>query len=202
MASVPQLVVGLGNPGRRHAGTRHNAGFWFVDRLAAQGGGRFAAESRFHGEVARIDADRGGCWLLKPSTFMNDSGRSVQSFISYYNIAPADVLVVHDEVDFPAGVARLKRGGGHGGHNGLRDLVACIGPEFLRLRIGVGHPGNKDEVVSFVLNRPTAAEQEQIDGAIGRALGIMPQLLAGEFERAVQALHTTVEAQDGGDAAD
>jgi PTH1 family peptidyl-tRNA hydrolase len=189
VAAVVQLVVGLGNPGPRYAETRHNAGFWFVDRLAVQLGGRFAAETRFHGEVARVDSGRGGCWILKPETFMNDSGRAVQRFIAYYDIPVDAVLIAHDEVDFPAGVARLKRGGGHGGHNGLRDVVACVGPDFLRLRLGVGHPGDKDKVESYVLSRPGAEERDLIDAAIGRALEVVPRVLAGEFEKAMTELH-------------
>jgi len=184
---VPQLVVGLGNPGPRYAETRHNAGFWFADRLAGRLGGRFALESRFHGEIARTD---GGCWIMRPATFMNDSGRAVQRFIAYYNIPVEHVLVVHDEVDFPAGVARLKQGGGHGGHNGLRDVIACTGPDFMRLRLGVGHPGNKDEVVPYVLSRPTAGDRALIDQAIDRSLEVMPLVLAGDFAKAMQALHT------------
>jgi len=197
VASTPQLVVGLGNPGPRYTETRHNAGFWFVDRLAAQFGGRFAAETRFHGDVARVDAGRGGCWVLKPTTFMNDSGRAVQSFLAYYNIPVEAALIVHDEVDFRAGTARLKQGGGHGGHNGLRDVIACVGAEFMRLRLGVGHPGNKDEVVTYVLNRPAAAERSLIDQSIDRALDVMPQVFAGEFAKAMQALHTGDAAEAG-----
>jgi PTH1 family peptidyl-tRNA hydrolase len=189
VAAVVQLVVGLGNPGPRYAETRHNAGFWFADRLAAQLGGRFAAETRLHGEVARVDSGQGDCWILKPGTFMNDSGRAVQRFIAYYDIPVESVLIAHDEVDFPAGVARLKRGGGHGGHNGLRDVVACVGPEFLRLRLGVGHPGDKDEVEGYVLSRPGAEERGLIDAAIGRALEVVPRVLAGEFEKAMMELH-------------
>ncbi|HEY7841159.1 MAG TPA: aminoacyl-tRNA hydrolase [Gammaproteobacteria bacterium] len=205
MASAPQLVVGLGNPGARYAETRHNAGFWFVDRLAARLDGRFATETRFHGEIARVAAGRAeGCWVLKPATFMNDSGRAVQRFIAYYDIPVQHVLIVHDEVDFPAGVARLKQGGGHGGHNGLRDVIACTGPDFMRLRLGVGHPGNKDEVVPYVLSRPTAGDRALIDQAIERSLDVMPLVLAGDFAKAMTALHTDAgsvpEDEEDGDA--
>lgn len=185
---APQLIVGLGNPGQRYTETRHNAGFWFVDRLAAQFGARFAAEARFHAEVARLSAS--GCWILKPVTFMNDSGRAVQRFAAYYDLPVESVLVVHDEVDFPAGVVRLKRGGGHGGHNGLRDVVTCIGSDFLRLRLGVGHPGNRDDVVPYVLSRPGAGERAQIEAAMERALEVMPLVLEGNLERAMTQLHT------------
>jgi PTH1 family peptidyl-tRNA hydrolase len=200
VARTLQLVVGLGNPGPRYTDTRHNAGFWFADKLAARLGGRFALESRFHGEVARIATGQsGGCWILKPATFMNDSGRAVQRFLAYYDIPVDATLVVHDEVDFPAGVARLKRGGGHGGHNGLRDVVACVGPEFLRLRLGVGHPGDKGEVVPYVLNRPTAEDRALIDQAIDRSLEVMPLVLEGNPEKAMTQLHTGGIAQSGED---
>jgi PTH1 family peptidyl-tRNA hydrolase len=135
---------------------------------------------------------------------MNDSGRAVQRFIAYYNIPVQHVLIVHDEVDFPAGVARLKQGGGHGGHNGLRDVIACTGPDFMRLRLGVGHPGNKDEVVPYVLSRPTSGDRALIDQAIERSLDVMPLVLAGDFAKAMTALHTDAgsvpEDEEDGDA--
>lgn len=192
-----QLVIGLGNPGPRYAETRHNAGFWFVDRLAGIHSARYSTESKFQGEVARLRGAGLDCWLLKPGTFMNDSGSPVQSFMHYYNVPPEQTLIVHDEVDFAPGTARLKRGGGHGGHNGLRDIIERTGSsEFQRLRFGVGHPGgDRDAVVSYVLNRPSAAERELIDTAIGRALEVMPLVLAGELEKAMTELHSSEKLQ-------
>ncbi|MBI2993895.1 MAG: aminoacyl-tRNA hydrolase [Gammaproteobacteria bacterium] len=185
-----QLVIGLGNPGPRYAETRHNAGFWFIERLAAIQAVNFSRESKFQGEVARLRGAGFDCWLLKPGTFMNDSGGPVQSFMQYYNVPPEQALIAHDEVDFAPGTARLKRAGGHGGHNGLRDIIERAGSsEFQRLRLGVGHPGDRDAVVSYVLNRPTSAERELIDAAIGRALEVMPLVLAGELEKAMTELH-------------
>jgi PTH1 family peptidyl-tRNA hydrolase len=190
VASALQLVVGLGNPGSKYAETRHNAGFWFVDRWAAAHGARFSRESRFEAEAARLDGLPGSCWALKPLTYMNDSGRAVARFMNYYGIAAGSLLVVHDEVDFPPGVVRLKRGGGHGGHNGVADIISAVGPEFLRIRIGVGKAPSRDRGIDHVLTRPSAAERNLIDEAMTRALDVMPLLLAGEVQKAMTALHT------------
>lgn len=188
MAAALQLVVGLGNPGRKYAETRHNAGFRFVDRLADSARREFRAESRFHGQVALLDS---GVRVLKPSTYMNESGRAVRAALDYFGTPVEELLVVYDEIDLPPGTIRLKHGGGHGGHNGLRDIVECLGQGgFTRLRIGVGHPGHKDLVISYVLNRADAGEQAQIDDAIGRGLDVMPLLLAGELQKATQQLHS------------
>lgn len=191
-----RLIAGLGNPGPDYSATRHNAGFWFVDRLAAERQIRFAPEKRFFGELARLSAPGVDCRLFKPAVFMNESGRALQAVAAYFEIAGEEMLIIHDEIDLEAGTIRLKRGGGHGGHNGLRDISEKLGGgDYLRLRIGVGHPGDKSRVTPHVLSRPAAAETALIDGAIERGLAIMPLLFASELERAMTRLHT-VDAPD------
>jgi len=188
-----RLIVGLGNVGAKYARTRHNAGFWFVDEIAAKARVSFANESKFHGDVARLRDARHELWLLKPTTFMNHSGRSVVALALYYKILPTQMLVVHDEVDLPPGVVKLKRGGGTAGHNGLKDIQAKLTtPDFWRLRIGVGHPRTLElaqEVADFVLHPPNREHAQAIDDAIGRALDVVPQLVEAEFERAMMQLH-------------
>lgn len=184
-------IVGLGNPGAKYTETRHNAGFWFVDELAATCGAHFTADRKFHGEVARITINGNELWLLKPETFMNRSGIAVQSLLSFYKFTPENLLVVHDEIDLEPGVARLKSGGGHGGHNGLRDIVAHLGTkDFQRLRIGVGHPGNKEQVADYVLHRASQDDRQHIDAAIAASLQAMPVLAKGAWEQAMQQLHS------------
>ena len=186
-----RLIAGLGNPGPDYSATRHNAGFWFVDRLAAERQIRFAPEKRFFGELARLSASGVDCRLFKPAVFMNESGRALQAVAAYFEIASEEMLIIHDEIDLEAGTIRLKKGGGHGGHNGLRDISEKLGGgDYLRLRIGVGHPGDKSRVTPHVLSRPAAAETELIDGAVERGMAIMPLLFAGELERAMTRLHT------------
>lgn len=186
-----KLIVGLGNPGSEYTKTRHNAGFWFVERLSSEYGGQFSAESRFHGEAARIHRTSIDCRLLKPRTFMNESGRAVQAMLKYFDIEANEMLVAHDEIDLKAGDVRLKKGGGHGGHNGLRDIIACIGEKnFLRLRIGVGHPGRKDSVTPHVLGRAGSEEQKLIDESLDRAIQVMPMLFDGQLDKAMQQLHS------------
>lgn len=185
-----RLIVGLGNPGPRYAETRHNAGFWFVDALTRRHGASFRKEGRFDGEAARLSLPEGDCWLLKPLSFMNKSGLPVRKCADFYRIAPEEILVVHDELDLEPGTARLKQGGGHGGHNGLRDLHRHLGgPGYARLRLGVGHPGHRDEVVPFVLDRPRRAEADAIETAIDTALDQVPALVAGRWDEAVRNLH-------------
>lgn len=185
------LVVGLGNPGDRYAQTRHNAGFWFVDELAQRHGGSFRADKKFHGELARISVAGRDCLLLKPMLFMNRSGLSVASVANFYRLVPAAVMIAHDEIDLPPGTLRIKQGGGHGGHNGLRDIIPALNsPDFWRLRIGVGHPGHRDQVVNYVLARAGAAEQRLLDEAINDAVDAFPLLLAGEIGKAQQTLHS------------
>lgn len=189
--SAVQLIVGLGNPGVEYEQTRHNAGFWFIDALARAHQCSLRGEARFHAEVGRCTLHGHDCRLQKPSTFMNRSGQAVSALAKFLRILPTDILVVHDELDLPPGTARLKKGGGHGGHNGLRDLIAHLGTQdFMRLRIGVGHPGNRDEVVDYVLHRPSREDRESIDAAMQRALEVMPLAVAGEFERAMHKLHS------------
>lgn len=186
-----QCVVGLGNPGPGYAATRHNVGFWFADRLAAHcGGAAFLRASRFQGGLAQVDCG-GRFWLLKPETFMNRSGQAVTALLRYYRLPPEQLLVVHDDLDLPPGTARLKRGGGHGGHNGLRDIMAHLGSgEFLRLRIGIGHPGDASQVVDYVLSRASQEDKTLIEGAIDEAIKVFPKVLEGDLEKAMNALHS------------
>lgn len=189
--SAVQLIVGLGNPGAEYEQTRHNAGFWFVDALAHAHQCDVRKEARFHAEVGRCTVHGHDCRLQKPTTFMNRSGQAVSALANFLRIPPSDILVVHDELDLSPGTARLKKGGGHGGHNGLRDLIAHLGTqEFMRLRLGVGHPGDRNQVVDYVLHRPSREDREQIDAAMQRALDVMPLAIAGEFERAMHKLHS------------
>ncbi len=187
-AAAPRLIVGLGNPGSQYSETRHNAGFWFCERLADKLGARFSHESRFHGLVA--NAREAGVWLLMPQTFMNRSGQAVGALARFYRIAPAEILVVHDELDIPPGQLRLKFGGGLGGHNGLKDSSAHLGTnDYWRLRIGIGHPGDRNEVVNYVLKPARREEQELIDEAIERALATWPKIAAGDWNSATQRLN-------------
>jgi PTH1 family peptidyl-tRNA hydrolase len=191
MGASIRLLVGLGNPGREHDATRHNAGYWFTDALAARLGVAFATEGRFHGQVAR----GGDLRLLKPSTYMNLSGRAVAALANFFAIAPAEILVVHDELDLLPGEAKMKFGGGNAGHNGLRDIDAQLGTaEFWRLRLGIGHPRDsaipQQDVADYVLCPPTAADRTRIRSAIDRGLDAWPAIAAGDFERAMLTLHT------------
>lgn len=185
-----RLIVGLGNPGKEYADTRHNAGFWFVDEIARKANAVLRAENRFHALVARADLSRHDVWLIEPQTYMNVSGQAVGALASYYRIAPEEMLVVHDELDLPPGTARLKKGGGAGGHNGLKDIIARLGPEFWRLRLGIGHPGNRDDVADFVLRRPPQAEDALIREAIEKSLKVMSLVVKGDLETAMHRLHT------------
>ena len=185
-----RLIVGLGNPGADYHSTRHNAGFWFVDELALKHNTVLRNESRFHGLVGKFHAHGKDIHLLEPSTFMNRSGQSVAAFSKYFKIAPEQILVAHDELDLEPGDIRLKKSGGHGGHNGLRDIINHIGKDFLRLRIGIGHPGDRRQVVNYVLKAPSRSDLANIEQASQRALTIMPELLQGRFDKALQQLHT------------
>ncbi|MCC7310670.1 MAG: aminoacyl-tRNA hydrolase [Sulfuritalea sp.] len=191
MQAAPRLIVGLGNPGSDYAETRHNAGFWFCERLAHELGASFARESRYHGHVAKARVGGQDIWLLMPQTFMNRSGQAVQALAHFYRIEPAAMLVVHDELDIPPGQMRLKFGGGLGGHNGLKDITAHLGTQdYWRLRIGIGHPGDRDEVVDYVLKPPRREEREEIDAALERALLVWPTLARGEFNAATQKINS------------
>ncbi|MCY4153918.1 MAG: aminoacyl-tRNA hydrolase [Gammaproteobacteria bacterium] len=191
MRAELKLIAGLGNPGTDYTATRHNAGFWFVDRLAAAHQVRFAAEKKFFGELARINTPAVDCLLLKPTTFMNNSGRALHAVADYYRIELPRILVVHDEIDLDAGVIRLKKSGGHGGHKGLIDISEKLGGRnYLRLRIGVSHPGDKSRVLAHVLGRPAREDATQIEQALQSGLEIMPLLFAGELEKAMHRLHS------------
>lgn len=186
------LIAGLGNPGREYESTHHNAGFWFVDALAAAQGAVFKPEKKFHGDVARFTHDGEPVWLLKPDTFMNLSGQAVAALARFYKIATENILVVHDELDLPLGVMRLKQDGGHGGHNGLRDIICSLGGNnFLRLRIGIGHPGDKDKVTGHVLKKSSLSDRKQIEAGIDEAMAVLPKVLEGDLQSAMNELHTT-----------
>ncbi len=184
------MIVGLGNPGPKYDQTRHNAGFWFVDELARRAGASFKPESKFSGETCKLNLAGRNVWLLKPSTFMNRSGLSVRQLASFYKIPLSSILVAHDELDLPPGAAKFKLAGGHGGHNGLRDIFSHLGKDFWRLRLGVGHPGSKDQVVDYVLNRPGRDDEAAILAAIDAAADETPLLAEGEFEKAMHRLHS------------
>ena len=186
-----RLIIGLGNPGSDYAETRHNAGFWFCERLAHELGASFARESRYHGHVARARVVGQDLWLLMPQTFMNRSGQAVQALAHFYRIEPAEMLVVHDELDIAPGQMRLKFGGGLGGHNGLKDITAHLGTQdYWRLRVGIGHPGDRNEVINYVLKPPRREEREEIDAALDHALLAWPTLAKAEFNAATQKINT------------
>jgi len=186
-----KLIVGLGNPGREYEATRHNAGFWWVEEFARRLGAVFRAENKFHGLAARAGLHGHDVYLLMPQTFMNVSGRSVGAMAQFYKIEPAQILVVHDELDLPPGSAKLKLGGGHGGHNGLKDIIAHLGSrDFWRLRIGVGHPGERSEVSNYVLNAARKDEQVLIDEAMMRAQEVASMIVEGKLEAAMLKLHS------------
>jgi PTH1 family peptidyl-tRNA hydrolase len=186
-----KVIVGLGNPGSKYTETRHNAGFWFIEEVARKYSAAFRPDKKFHGEVAKISLEGKEIWLLKPDTFMNRSGLAVQSLLSFYRLTADQLLVAHDEIDLPPGTAKLKTGGGHGGHNGLRDIISQLGTkDFHRLRIGVGHPGNKDQVVDYVLHNASRDDRILIDRDIDDAVAVMPDLASGAFEQAMHKLHS------------
>ena len=187
----PRLIVGLGNPGAEYSQTRHNAGFWFVDALALEQGATWSAQGKLFGSTAQLTIDGEKIILFKPSTFMNESGKAVRAALQFYKIEPAEMLVAHDELDIACGRIKFKLGGGNGGHNGLKDMQARLGtPNFYRLRLGIDHPGDKNLVVGYVLNKPSAQERQQIDEAISKSLQSMPIIMAGEFEEAMRTLHS------------
>jgi PTH1 family peptidyl-tRNA hydrolase len=188
-----RLIVGLGNPGDKYARTRHNAGFWLLDRIAADRGATLRPETRFHGDAGRFAAGGRDVHLLRPGTFMNRSGQSVAALCRYFRISPEQILVLHDELDLAPGDNRLKLGGGHGGHNGLRDIINQIGRDFLRLRIGIGHPGDRNRVVNYVLKPPSREELAAIEEANERSLNLLPLLLDGRLDPAMQQLHSKPE---------
>jgi peptidyl-tRNA hydrolase, PTH1 family len=184
-----KLIVGLGNPGPEHLLTRHNAGFWFVDALARKYDGRFRSHTKFHGDVCKIQVAGVELTLLKPMTYMNRSGLAIRAVTDYMKLAPAETLVAHDELDLPVGEVRFKLGGGHGGHNGLRDTITHIGPDFWRLRLGIGHPGDKSQVIDYVLQRSSRDDEDKILNAVGESLNALPIFLEHGSERAMNGLH-------------
>ncbi len=185
-----RLLVGLGNPGPEYAGTRHNAGFWFIDEVARKLGATLQPERGYFGLVARVNRPSGPVWLLEPMTFMNLSGKSVAALARFFKIAPDEILVAHDELDVLPGQAKMKFGGSHAGHNGLRDIHAQLGSaDHWRLRLGIGHPGVKAQVVDYVLRKPPAAEREAIEQAMARSLGALDAWLAGDMDAALQTVH-------------
>lgn len=187
------LIAGLGNPGAEYADTRHNAGFRFLDAVAARAGARLKREERFSAEAGRATVDGREVWLLRPMTFMNRSGDAVGRFARYYRIAPSGILVAYDELDLPPGTIRLKQGGGTAGHNGVHDVSVKLGsPEFLRLRIGIGRPPQPGQGAAYVLRRAPAEEQALIDDAIARAVSVLPDIVAGQYQKAMNALHAQV----------
>jgi len=192
MGTPLELIVGLGNPGAEHLRTRHNAGFWFVDLLARGHGGEYRLENRFHGEMADITIGTHRIRILKPMTYMNDSGRAVAAITAFYKTPLEQVLVAYDELDLAPGRAQLKFDGGHGGHNGMRNVTECVGKAFWRLRVGIGHPGpgRKDQVVNYVLQRPSSQDQDAILDAIAASAEALPIFLDQSAERAKTRLHS------------
>lgn len=191
MTAELKAIVGLGNPGEKYAKTRHNAGFWLIERLAAQSGVVLKQQSRMHGLYGQASLSGQAVHLLMPLTFMNVSGRAVRALLDFYKLQPEQILLVHDELDLPAGTARLKRGGGAGGHNGLKDTIACIGPEFARLRVGIGHPGDRAQVLNYVLSAPGKIEAGLIDQAIDNSARAAEDWLDRGWDFAVNRLHSS-----------
>ena len=192
MTKLIKLIVGLGNPGNQYQHTRHNAGFWFIDELARTYNGQFSPEKKYAGETCAIHVNGHDIKLLKPTTFMNNSGQGVATYANFFKLPAENILVAHDELDFPAGKVRLKTGGGHGGHNGLRDIIARLGnKQFTRLRIGIDHPGDSHQVSNYVLSKPSAEDRISIENAIDVAINIIPLLVKGDQQQAMQTLHSS-----------
>lgn len=190
MAAPINALIGLGNPGAEHARQRHNVGFWLVDALAESAGASMQEQPKFKGWATRIDFNNQPLWLLKPATFMNRSGESALALLSFYKIPIEETLVVHDELDLDPGTVRFKRGGGHGGHNGLRDITRVLGPEFARLRIGIGHPGDKSRVTGYVLSAPPSDQEIAINNSLDRGVSALELLMQSSWDKATQRLHT------------
>ncbi len=194
MPGAIRLVVGLGNPGKDYERTRHNAGFWLVERFAVQSGVALRKDGKYQALVGRLEGN--GAWLVLPQSFMNASGRAVQMLAGFFKIPAAEILVIHDELDFAPGVAKLKQGGGIAGHNGLKDISQRLGShDYWRLRLGIGRPGDRNAGADYVLQKPPAEDREAIDAAIGRSIEILPLCLAGDTQGAMQKLHSHVEKE-------
>jgi PTH1 family peptidyl-tRNA hydrolase len=195
-----RLIAGLGNPGAEYLRNRHNAGFWFADALASGAGVRFASEGRLHAAACRVPIGVEQVRVIKPATFMNESGRAIVAALTYWKLPPAELLVVHDDLDLAPGTVRLKFDGGHGGQNGLRDIMTQLGHgRFHRLRIGIGHPGDRNRVTPWVLGNPSRADEDAMLDAIARALNVLPLTIAGEFNEAMKRLHTPTAGTGNGE---
>jgi PTH1 family peptidyl-tRNA hydrolase len=185
------LIAGLGNPGPQYEHTRHNVGFWWLDQLAHNLGATLSVNAKFNGQLVQCQHQQNKLFLLKPLQFMNRSGQAVSALANFYKIAPSNILIIHDELDLPAGVAKLKQGGGHGGHNGLRDIIAQTGSrDFLRCRIGIDHPGNSRLVSDYVLSKPSQADRQAIMASIENSIAELDAILSGDLEKAMHRLHT------------
>lgn len=190
MKTPIRIIAGLGNPEDKYERTLHNAGFWFVDALARKYGGSFRYDKKFDADYCRINLHGDDVWLVKPQSYMNLSGGPIRSVMDYYRLQVDELLVAHDEIDLPPGTTRLKKGGGHGGHNGLRDIIRHCGADFVRLRLGVGHPGEKSQVTNYVLKRASADTERAIEDNIDDAMAVMPLLIEDGLNAATKALHT------------
>ncbi|MDE3020435.1 MAG: aminoacyl-tRNA hydrolase [Pseudomonadota bacterium] len=189
MSSI-RMIVGLGNPGQEYEQTRHNAGFWWLDNLGEEHGARFAMQPKHHGLAGVVRIGGQDVWLMKPQTFMNDSGLAVASMSRFYRIAPEEILVVHDDLDLLPGIIRLKQGGGHGGHNGLRSIISLLSShDFWRLRIGIGHPGSREKVLGYVLGRPGSTDLKQIEMVISESLRFVPDFVSGKISSVMQIIN-------------
>ena len=193
MATHLNIIAGLGNPDDRYANTLHNAGFWFADELAQRGGAQFKYEKRFDADVCKIRLAGTDVWLIKPQSYMNLSGGPIRGVLDYYRLRPEQLLVAHDEIDLPLGTVRLKKGGGHGGHNGIRDVVNHCGADFMRLRFGVGHPGDKSQVTNYVLQRGSGEAETAIQNNIDEAIDVLDVLLDDGLDAAMKILHTRID---------
>ncbi len=190
MSNSIRIIAGLGNPDDKYERTLHNAGFWFVDAVAQKYGGNFRYEKKFDADCCKLNMHDEDVWLVKPQSYMNLSGGPIRAVLDYYRLKVTHLLVAHDEIDLPAGTTRLKQGGGHGGHNGLRDIIQHCGAEFLRLRLGVGHPGEKSKVTNYVLKRGSVDSERAIEDTIEKAIDVLPLLMEDGLNAAQKALHT------------
>lgn len=190
MKAAIRIIAGLGNPEDRYERTLHNAGFWFADAVARKGGGSFRYEKKFDADICKVNLHDEDIWLVKPQNYMNQSGPPVRGMLDYYRLRPTQLLVAHDEIDLPPDVVRLKEGGGHGGHNGIRDIIQHCGRDFVRLRLGVGHPGEKEKVTNYVLKKGSADVEAAVERNIDDALAVLPELIDGDINAAMKKLHT------------
>ena len=190
MKKPVRIIAGLGNPEEKYERTLHNAGFWIVDALARKFGGHFRYEKKFDAEICRVTMHGDDVWLVKPQSYINHIGTPVRGMIDYNRLGLAELLVAHDEIDLQPGIVRLKEGGGHGGHNGIRDVIRHCGADFLRLRLGVGHPGQKEEVTNYVLKRGSSEVESAIERNIDDAIAVLPELVDGNISAAMKKLHT------------